>query len=284
VQCLAHCDQSVALYDPAEHRPLATRFSVDNLVVTLTKRSQALWTLGYPEAAIADAERALKEAREIGHAITLMLALRDTFPTYVLCGNFATVRAQTDELIALADAKGALSWKAFSMLIQGGLFAQTGKALDAVQKITSGATAWRAGGSHVMPIFLSYLAMAHAELGQFDDARRCISEAITTLETTKERSWEAEVHRLAGEIALKPSEQDVAKAQVYFERALAVAQAQQAKSWELRAATSLARLRRDQGKLEEAHRVLAPVYDWFTEGFDTLDLKGAKALLDELAS
>jgi predicted ATPase len=126
------------------------------------------------------------------------------------------------------------------------------------------------------------LARAHAELGQFDDAWRCISEAITAMETTKERWCEAEVNRNAGEIALKSPEPDAAKAEVYFERALAVARKQQAKSWELRAATSKARLYRDKGKRDEARELLAPVYGWFTDGFDALDLKAAKALLDEL--
>ena len=121
-------------------------------------------------------------------------------------------------------------------------------------------------------------------LGQFDDAWRCIGEAMTAVETTKERWCEAEVNRIAGEIALQVAGADAAKAEKYFERALAVARQQQAKSWELRAAMSLARLWRDQGKVEQARELLAPVYGWFTEGFDTRDLKEAKALLEELAA
>jgi len=105
---------------------------------------------------------------------------------------------------------------------------------------------------------------------------------MTAVETTKERWWEAEVNRIVGEIALLSPEADAAKAEAYFERALTVARAQQAKSWELRAAMSMARLWRDQGKRDEPRDLLAPVYGWFTEGFDTLDLKEAKALLDEL--
>ena len=134
-----------------------------------------------------------------------------------------------------------------------------------------------------MPFHLSNMARAHAELGKFDDAWRCIDEATAVVDTTKQKLWEAEVNRLAGEIALMSSEQDVAKAQAYFERALAISRQQQAKSWELRAATSLARLWRDQGKAQQARELLAPVYGWFTEGFDTLDLKEAKALLEKLA-
>ena len=135
-----------------------------------------------------------------------------------------------------------------------------------------------------MPLWLSYLTRANAEIGQFDNARRCIGEAMAAVETAKERWCEAEVNRIAGEIALLSPEPDVAKAEAYFERALTVAREQQAKSWELRAAMSMARLWRDQGKRNEARDLLAPVYGWFTEGFDTLDLKEAKALLDALGS
>ena len=130
-----------------------------------------------------------------------------------------------------------------------------------------------------------HLAMAYAELGQLDDARRCIDDAIDKVGRSKEKWCEAEVHRVAGEIVLKsPQAEATAKAEAYFERALAVARRQQAKSWELRAAISLARLWRDQGKPQQARELLAPVYGWFTEGFDTLDLKEAKALLEELAA
>jgi predicted ATPase len=135
-----------------------------------------------------------------------------------------------------------------------------------------------------MPLWLSYLARANAEIGQFDAARRCIGEAMAAAETAKERWCEAEVNRVAGEIALLSPEPDLAKAEADFERALAVARAQQAKSWELRAAMSMARLWRDQGKHQQARDLLAPLYGWFTEGFDTLDLKQAKVLLDALAS
>jgi predicted ATPase len=126
--------------------------------------------------------------------------------------------------------------------------------------------------------------MAYAELGQIDDALRCIDDAIEKVERRKEKWCEAEVHRIAGEIALKSPTPDPTKAESYFERALAVARRQQAKSWELRAAMSMARLWRDQGKRDEARDLLAPVYGWFTEGFDTRDLKEAKALLDEFAT
>ena len=169
------------------------------------------------------------------------------------------------------------------MLQRGRLLGLTGRASDAVQMISSSLTTSRSIGTILLdPTWLSSLASAYANTGQFVDAWRCIGEAMTAIKTTGERWFEAEVNRIAGEIALKSPEPDAAKAQANFEGALAVARQQQAKSWELRAAMSLARLWRDQGKRDEARDLLAPVYGWFTEGFNTLDLKEAKALLEEL--
>jgi predicted ATPase len=150
-------------------------------------------------------------------------------------------------------------------------------------RITTGITSLRSTGATLYePQHLQYLAMAYAELGQLDDAWRCIDDAIETIERSKERWCEAEAHRIAGEIALKSLARDPEKAEAYFDRALAVARQQRAKSWELRATMSMARLWRDRGMREEARDLLAPVYGWFTEGFDTLDLKEARKLLDGL--
>jgi predicted ATPase len=148
-----------------------------------------------------------------------------------------------------------------------------------------GLNRWRSSGNTLnTSLYLLHLATAYIELGRLDDASRCIADAGEVIEATKEKWHEAEVNRVAGEIALKSPEHDIAKAQTFFERALAVAHQQQAKSWELRAAMSMARLWRDQGKRDQARDLLAPVYGWFTEGFDTLDLKEAKTLLEGLAS
>ena len=279
-----HLEQAITLYDPAEHRPLATRFGQDAAVHALSYRSLALWSLGYPEAAKVDIDQAISDAREIGQAATLMTALNNTGVTLICCGNYAAANAELGELVALADEKGALYWKVCGMASQGCLFAQTGKTSDAVRMLTSGITAYRSTGAILWaPFHLSNLATSHASLGQSEDAWRCVGEAMRAVATTKEKWFEAEVHRIAGDIALSP-ERDAAKAEAYFERALTVARAQQAKSWELRAAMSLARLWRDQGKSQQARELLAPVYGWFTEGFDTRDLKEAKALLEELAA
>jgi predicted ATPase len=279
----AHIDRAIVLYDPAKHRQLATRFGQDVRVALLFYRSLALWPLGYPEGALAEADRAISDAREIGQAASLMAALTLTSLSQIHCGSYAIANAQLDEVITLANETGAVFWKVGGMLVQGCLFAITGRASDAVRTITSGLSAWRATGTTVwMPTYLSYLTRAEAELGQFDEASRCISEAQIAVQTTNESWYEADIHRIAGEIALKSPKPDAVKAEAYFERALSVARQQQAKSWELRAAMSMARLWRYQGKRDEARDVLAPIYGWFTEGFDTLDLKEAKALLGEL--
>jgi predicted ATPase len=135
-----------------------------------------------------------------------------------------------------------------------------------------------------MPLHFTYLARSYVELGQFDDAWRSISKAMNAAETSKESWWNAELYRMAGEIRLQLPEPDVKKAEAYFGQALAIARKQQAKSFELRTGMNIARLWRDHNKRQEAQDLLAPVYGWFTEGFDTLDLKQAKVLLDELAS
>jgi len=252
----------------------------------LASRSGCAWLLGYPAAARSDADQALKEAREIKHATTLLHALWRAGYHHILCGDYAAANARVDELLGLADERGAPYWKALGTAERGWLFASTGKASDAVRAITLGITSLRSMERAALyePNHLQYLAMAYADLGQLHDAWRCIDDAIDKIEKSTEKWVEAEVHRIAGEIALKSPAPDTEKAENYFEHALSVARAQQAKSWELRAAMSLARLWRDQGKPQQARELLAPVYGWFTEGFDTVDLKEAKRLLEELAA
>jgi predicted ATPase len=240
----------------------------------LSYRSWAQWYLGYPEAALLDAQHALDDAREIGHAATSMYALFHTALPNMYCGRYEAVNTILEDLITLADEKGSLFWKDFGMVTRGCILALTGRASDAIQIISSGLDAFRSTGSTLLaPLHLSYLARAYAELHHFEEAWRCIGEAMEAVERTKERWCEAEIHRTAGELALISLERNAAKAEAHFERALVVAREQQAKSWELRAAASMARLWRDQGKRRPAHDLLAPIYGWFTEGFDTLDLE-----------
>jgi predicted ATPase len=241
--------------------------------------------LGYPEAALADAVQAMSHSRAIGHAVTLINTLCLSGRTNIYCGNYTTARAELTEGIALSGEKSAMFWKAQATASLGVLSALIGEPVDAVSMIGAGIAMWRSTGATAsVPFFQSYLAKAHAILGQFDDAQHHIDQAMATIESTGERVWAAEVRRLAGEVALLSPRRDATEAQTHFECALSLARYQQAKSWELRAAMSMARLWRDQGEVRRARELLAPVHDWFTEGFDTLDLKEAKALLAELAS
>ena len=235
------------IYDSAEHGSLTTRSGRDIKVALLASRSGCAWLLGYPAAARSDAARAVKNAREIEHATTLLHALHLSEWNHIRCGNYAVAHTQVDELIALADQRGAPGWKALGTATRGCLFALTGKASEAVRAITSAITLLPSTGAALYePQQLQYLAMAYAELGQLHDAWRCIDDAIDKTEKSKEKWCEAEVHRIAGEVELKSLAPDPEKAEAYFDHALAVARQQQAKSWELRAAMSMARLWRDQ--------------------------------------
>ena len=285
----AHLDRAVALYDPAQHRPLGVRFGQDIRVATLSYRAMVLWMLGYPKAALADIDQMLTDAREINQAATSMYASNHALLVHLMRGNYAEVERLAERQIRLAEEKGAMLWKAGAMMSKGCVLALTsnsdGNQNKAIETLTDGMSTWSSTGATVwVPWYRAHLAKAHAEVGQFDEAWRSIREAMTAIENSKETWWEVEVNRIAGEIARRSPGVDALDAEKQFEHALAVARKQQAKSWELRACMSLARLWRDQGKPEQARELLAPVYGWFTEGFDTRDLKEAKALLEELAA
>jgi class 3 adenylate cyclase/predicted ATPase len=279
----AHIDRAIALYEPTVHRALATRFSVDARVAILCNRSWALWLLGYPQAALADVDQAVAAARDIGQAATLMFALVHCSWPCAWTGTDIAAKGLLREAVALAEQTGGSHWKGLGVVSLGCVLTLGGSAAEAIDSITSGLADRRAAGATLwLPLIFSYLARAHADLGQFDEAWHWIGEAMARVESTKEKWAEAEIHRVAGEIALRSPEPDAARAEAYFTAALAIPRRQQAKSWELRTATSYARLMRNQGRVREAYDLLAPVYGWFTEGFGTKDLKEAKALLDEL--
>ena len=279
----AHLDYARKLYNPAEHRPLATRFGQDVGIGILFQRALPLWMLGYPDAALVDCVQATSEAREIGLVTTLMPTLLYTSIVHILCGNDAIANDQANELVALADEKGSALWKAFGVLLQGTVLALAGQSSVAAQTITAGIGALRSTGSTLWtPLWSSCLAKSYMHLGQFADAWRSMNEALTIVETSKERLFEPEVNRTAGEIALLSPDPNFREAEGHLARSLATAREQNAKSWELRAAISLSRLWRDQGEREKAMKLLSPIYAWFTEGFGTRDLREAKLFLDEL--
>jgi predicted ATPase len=242
-----------------------------------------LWLLGNPDAALTDVDRCVNDACGIDDAVALMNALGFSTLIHRLCGHYVAANARSSDLIALSNEKGASYWKAMGMIRQGELLT-IGNPASAVRMIHAGIFALRSTGATLgTPTQLSQLALAHAQLGQLGEARRCVGEAVAAMQETKEAWFAADIHRIAGEIALTSTQPDADEAQAQFNQALTIARAQQAKSWELRAAMSMARLWRDQGKRQQAYDLLAPVYGWFTEGFNTLDLKQAKSLLDELS-
>ena len=194
-----HFDCAIALYDPLEHRHLATRFGVDLGVSAFTYRSWALWLRGYPQAALVDADYALKEARDIGQAATLMIRTLRHRTNPCLLWELHVSNGAIRRTCGTGGQKSALFRKAQGMAHRGCVLALSGKASDAVYVIGSGITALRATGATIfVPLYLSHLTRAYAELGQVDDARRCIAEAMTVVDTTKERWFEAEVNRIAG--------------------------------------------------------------------------------------
>jgi predicted ATPase len=278
-----HLDQAVALYNAAEHRPLVTRFPVDALVASLVSRALILWMLGCPKAALSDVDRAINEGRETRQAVSLMGALFYAAFVSTWRGEHAAARTLIDELLLIAKEKDTPFLTALGTMQLGAVLALTGDTAPAVTNLSAGIAQHRSMGStYLTPYYLTLLAKAQAELGHYDHAWQWHFEAIEAMEKGGEVQHEAEVYRVAGEIALRQPTAGVEKAEAHFNRALDIARTQQAKSWELRAAISLARLWRDQGKVSEARGLLAPVYRWFTEGFGPRDLKEAKALLADL--
>jgi class 3 adenylate cyclase/predicted ATPase len=278
-----HLDRAVMLYCPKEHEPLATRFGQDIGVAALGYRAYALYCLGYPESALRDAEEALKSARALSQTGTLAAALLFASTVNFFCRKFGEAEARAEELIALAEKYGLAYWKDIAGMFGGWVFAATNRGDGAVKLISqslSGLT--KARTTIFFQFSLVCLARAHVSCGRFAEAQDALSRAIDSIEKTKGRWDEAEVLRTAGEIARLGPLSDAVKAEAYLDRALVVARQQNAKSWELRAAMSMARLWRDQRKPQEARDLLAPIFGWFTEGFDLPDLMEAKALLQEL--
>jgi predicted ATPase len=278
-----HLDRAIQLYVSSEHRVLAMRLGQDVGTLVLAWRSLAQWILGYPDSARADVEQALENARSIGHAGTTMYAQSLGGLTNMLLGNYGVSDKLLKEVAQLAAAKGALFWQAAATLLRACVLVLTDQQTSDRQLLAAVIARPRSTeSSFLSPYFLTYLAMSHTSTGETKTATRTLDQALAALNESKECWFEPEVHRMIGEVGLGSPISDTSVAEAEFAVALRIAREHRAKSWELRAATSLARLWRHQGKQTAAHDLLAPVYAWFTEGFDTLDLKQAKALLDEL--
>jgi predicted ATPase len=282
-QAQVHSRQGLACYDPAQHRASAVSYGQDSGVNCGYLGALTLWVLGYPDQALQGMEETLALARRLAHPMSLAQALHFSAHLHQLRREPQAARAQAEATLALCTEQGIGLYRAWSLLPRGWAVAQQGEVTEGIAQIRQGLAAWRAGGAGVAwPWWLALLAEACGTVGQLDEGLRALEEALAAAQHNEEHHYEAEVYRLKGELLLQEPPAHQEEAEEHFHQALAVARRRQAKSWELRAAMSLSRLWQQQGKHDEARELLAPVYGWFTEGFDTADLQEAKALLEAL--
>jgi class 3 adenylate cyclase/predicted ATPase len=278
----SHLEEALALYDPISHRSLVHQVGFHPQVVSQAYLGNVLFCLGYPDQAMAQSSAAIAEARRLTHAPSLAGSLSlGTLPVS-LVGDDAVLGKWVDQLVAVAAEQGFSYWRALGNIFLGWVKVKNGDVAGGISLLRSGSTAFRATGAElVVPYYIALLARACEIAGQIEEAVTLLDEALQIVERTGERWIAAELNGHKGRLLLQQGHSEAAE-ELYC-KALGIAEEQGAKLWELRAAVSLARLRRDQGRHAEARDFLAPVYAWFTEGFDTPDLKDAKALLDELA-
>ncbi len=279
---LPHLEEVIFHYDPLKHG-FPTHVPTDSRV---SSRSFMAWTLlykGHLDGALREAEQALREARELGQRHGLAFGLHVNCLFHQVRGNPALVEERSSALVALAAERGYPHVHATGTFFHGWARAAGGAVDEGLEEMRRGLAAKQAGGAEIkVPYYLGVLGAAYARARRPEEALPLLTNAFDRVEETGERWFEAELHRLKGEVVLGVNEPDRAEAERCFRKAMAVAQAQGAKLWELRAATSLARLWAKQGRRAKSHDLLAPIYDWFTEGFDTIDLREARALLEEL--
>jgi predicted ATPase len=282
-RALAHARQGLALYDLQRHRALAIRCGEDPGVMCHVYGALALWLLGYPDQALTAVHAALALARELAHPFSLGRALQGLAYLHWFRREASAVRQQAEALAALATAQDFPLWGAAGNAWLGWAQAMQGHSEAGIRQLRAGMAAWDATGTQrPSPVYLAWLAEAHGCAGQADEGLRLLTEALATVDSTGEHWWEAELYRLKGELLLRQAVPDMPQAEACWHQALTVARHQQARSWELRAAMSLAQLWQQQGKAVEARQLLAEVYGWFTEGFDTADVRAARTLLDRL--
>jgi predicted ATPase len=280
---LAHFETAASLYRPEEHRDSAFRYGQDIGVSAFVQLSWALWHRGYPDQSARAADRALAYSRQLGHAHTLTHAFYFAGMAAVFARDVATACAYANDEVALATEHGFALWAANGRILRGWAEAQRGEATTGIARIRDGLAAKEATGDRLSTsLYLTLLAEALALAGKIEEGLATLDDALAKAAVSGERGWDAEIHRLRGELTCRLPHPDPAKAEASFHTALAIARKQGTRGYELRAATSLARLCREQGRRGEARELLAPLYGSFTEGYDTADLKDAKALLDEL--
>jgi predicted ATPase len=277
----SHLEESLALYDPISSRSLVRQVGLDIHATSQTRLAIVLFCLGFPDQALAGSDSAIAEARRLAHLPTLADTLVGATRLLSLIGDDAALDERAEELAAVATEQSYPYWIAAGRIFRGWLRVKSGDAIEGVALLRDGIEAYRASGQQAwMPHYIALLAKAYQITGQIEDALTLLDKASQIIERTGERWFEAELYRHKGELLLWQGH--AGAAEEHYRKASSIAQEQEAKLWELRATTSLAQLRRDQGRRTEAYELLAPIYGWFTEGFDTSDLKEAKSLLEAI--
>jgi class 3 adenylate cyclase/predicted ATPase len=277
----SHLEAAIALYDPISHSSLVHHTTTYPHVNSQAILGIDLFCLGFPDQALAQSEPAIAEARRLAHPVTLAVTLGCGAILLSLVGDDAALDEWVDQLVAVTTEQDIPSWRALGTIHRGWVRARNGDVTEGVFLLRNGMAAYRAIGAEMwMPHFLALHAGACELAGQIEEAVTLLDDALQIAGRTGEHWLEAELHRRKGQLLLQQGHAEAAEDQ--YRKALSIAEEQDANLWELRAAVSLARLRRDHGRRAEARDLLAPVYGWFTEGFGTPDLKEARSLLDEL--
>jgi class 3 adenylate cyclase/predicted ATPase len=288
VSAREHCEQGITFYDPQQHGSHTFLYGSNPKVVCSYYASFALWFLGYPDQALNRCYDALTLAHDLSHPFSLASALNASAILHKLRGEVKLTQERAKATIALCTEQGIVFWLAMGTILQGWALAGQEQE-EGIAQIRQGMAAFRATGAEALrPWFLTMLAEAYGKVGQVEEGLTVLAEALAFMDKTGERVSEAELYRLKGELTLVQSsvqslESRVKEAEECFRKAIEIARKQQAKSLELRAVMSLSRLWQRQGRKDEARQMLAEIYNWFTEGFDTKDLQEAKALLEELS-
>jgi predicted ATPase len=277
----SHYEEVLALYDPISHRSLVRQAGVHPLVISQAYLGIVLFCLGFPDQALARGSAAVTEARRVAHPPSLSVTLAIVLRLPSLVGDDAVLGERAEQLVAVTTEQGFPQMRAMGAIYRGWVKVKNGDVAEGVSLLRAGSTAYRATGAGAfLPYFIALLARACEIAEQIEEPLILLDDALQIVERSGERWFAAELHRFKGQLLLRQGHAEAAE-ELYC-KALRIAREQDAKMWELRAAASLARLRRDQGRRAEARDLLAPVYNWFTEGFDTPDLKETKTLLDEL--
>jgi len=309
-----HLEQGIALYDPQQHRLLAFVYGTDIGVACQFHAALVLWLLGYPDQALQRGQEGITLAQELSHSYSLSFALQFVADLHQFRREWRLAQERAEAAMAVSAEQGFAMRLSRAAILRGGALAEQGQGEEGIVQIRQGLVAYRETGADLLrPYYLAVLAEAYGKVGQTEEGLSVLAEALAQVDKTEERYYEAELYRLKGELVLQsgvrgpesekesqkskgkrqkskvetnpqsPTPNPQGEAEGYFLKAIEIARKQQAKSLELRATMSLARLWQWQGKQKEAHEMLAEIYGWFTEGFDTKDLQEARALLDELS-